>query len=895
MEPGAELRRMATVGHPEDGLEYAGPWYTWGPYLSERAWGTVREDYSADGDAWDSFPHDHARSRAYRWNEDGLAGLSDARQDLCLGARAVERRGPDPQGAHLRAHRTRGQPRRGRQGVLVVPRRHAQPLLDAVALPLPAGARSRTTTWSRRTAGAAATSPSTSWSTPASSTTTATGRSRSTYAKADPTDLLHADHASTNDGPEAATLHVLPTLWFRNTWAWERGATPSRRARRWRGRRPAWPTTRWPGRTGWRPRPDRTAPTRAAVLRQRDQRAAAVRRRARPPAYPKDGINDHVVHGAATVNPDAHGHQGGLAGTASTSPAGRDRSSCRLRLCVPTAVDAPTRRWSAPRFDEVLAAARPRPTSSTPTLTPAGHVADEAHVVARQAFAGTGVGQAVLPLRRRRVARRRPGRPAAAARAPRTGATPAGGTSTPTTSSRCPTRGSTRGSRPGTSPSTRSRSRTSTRRSRSTSCCCCAASGSCTPTARSRRTSGRSTTSTRRCTPGPRCRCSRSTARRDYDFLERVLHEAAAELHLVGQPQGPRGQQRVRGRLPRAGQHRRRSTGRTCLRGCRLEQTDGTAWMAFYALTMLRIALTLAEQTRSYEDLVTKFFEHFVTITDGIARPRALGRGGRLLLRPAVDARRQPYAAAGQVPGRGHPGARRRSRCRRRASPATGCASGSPTSSARRGIDEAGVDACGFVRRRPDRGPLLLSMVDPERLRRVLVGGARRGRHAVPVRHPVAVARGTCDEPFSVVVDGQTFEIGYEPAESQHRRCTAATPTGAGRCGSRQPPGRRGARTLRRATSATLHGRVPDRVRPRDHPGRGRRRAAHAADLVCSCPDRTGRRPTAGIERFRTDPRWSDTVSFFEYFDGDHGYGLGASHQTGWTALVADLILRRPR
>src|ERR1700742_2301814 len=60
------------------------PWRRWGPYLSERAWGTVREDYSADGDAWAFFPHDHARSRAYRWNEDGLAGLCDDRQLLCF-------------------------------------------------------------------------------------------------------------------------------------------------------------------------------------------------------------------------------------------------------------------------------------------------------------------------------------------------------------------------------------------------------------------------------------------------------------------------------------------------------------------------------------------------------------------------------------------------------------------------------------------------------------------------------------------------------------------------------------------------------------------------------------------------------------------------------------------
>src|SRR6266513_935650 len=59
-------------------------WDLWGPYLSERAWGTVREDYSADGDAWRSFPHDHARSRAYRWSEDGLAGICTVHQDLCL-------------------------------------------------------------------------------------------------------------------------------------------------------------------------------------------------------------------------------------------------------------------------------------------------------------------------------------------------------------------------------------------------------------------------------------------------------------------------------------------------------------------------------------------------------------------------------------------------------------------------------------------------------------------------------------------------------------------------------------------------------------------------------------------------------------------------------------------
>ena len=73
----AETRRL------QESADRSRHWRRWGPYVSERAWGTVREDYSDDGNAWDSFPHEHARSRAFRWNEDGMAGISDIRHDLC--------------------------------------------------------------------------------------------------------------------------------------------------------------------------------------------------------------------------------------------------------------------------------------------------------------------------------------------------------------------------------------------------------------------------------------------------------------------------------------------------------------------------------------------------------------------------------------------------------------------------------------------------------------------------------------------------------------------------------------------------------------------------------------------------------------------------------------------
>ena len=89
----ASSRQTASVSHPpilaeqqrleEDALRQH-HWKRWGPYLSERAWGTVREDYSPHGTAWEAFPHDHARSRAYRWNEDGLAGICDRHQLICF-------------------------------------------------------------------------------------------------------------------------------------------------------------------------------------------------------------------------------------------------------------------------------------------------------------------------------------------------------------------------------------------------------------------------------------------------------------------------------------------------------------------------------------------------------------------------------------------------------------------------------------------------------------------------------------------------------------------------------------------------------------------------------------------------------------------------------------------
>src|SRR6185369_14439855 len=93
-QPGEERTMTAEERRLAEARERTVHWKRWGPYLSERAWGTVREDYSAHGTAWEHLPHDHARSRAYRWNEDGLAGISDRHQILCFAVALWNHRDP---------------------------------------------------------------------------------------------------------------------------------------------------------------------------------------------------------------------------------------------------------------------------------------------------------------------------------------------------------------------------------------------------------------------------------------------------------------------------------------------------------------------------------------------------------------------------------------------------------------------------------------------------------------------------------------------------------------------------------------------------------------------------------------------------------------------------------
>ena len=320
---------------------------------------------------------------------------------------------PDPQGADVRADQQRGQPRRGRQGVLVVPRRGAQPAPGcAGATTTPGGVPVRAT-WSRRTAGAPSWSPSTSCSTPASSTTTATGSSRSDYAKADPDDVLMRVTVR-NMGPEAATLHVLPTLWFRNDWSWD--------------------PERWPPPILARP----TATTiRAAHPELGDYlaRGRARRRMARRPEllFCENETNtprifgtaaDHAVSrrtastttsssGAATVNPARTGHQGrGLVpGHGGGRRDGRAPApDCGRRVRGRRGHRRPSGRGSPRRM-------RDREAEADEFYADLDRAGRDRRGVTHHApgVRGHALEQAVLRLQRGALARRRPGPAAAAA------------------------------------------------------------------------------------------------------------------------------------------------------------------------------------------------------------------------------------------------------------------------------------------------------------------------------------------------------------------------------------------------------------------------------------------------------------------------------------------------
>jgi hypothetical protein len=378
---------------------------------------------------------------------------------------------------------------------------------------------------------------------------------------------------------------------------------------------------------------------------------------------------------------------------------------------------------------------------------------------------------------------------------------------------------------------------------------------------------------------------------RDYAFLERVFQKLLINFTWWVNREDPDGNNAFEGGF--LGLDNIGPIDRSHLPpGCRLEQSDGTAWMAFYALSMLNIALVLSEHDDVYEDIATKFFEHFAGITDGVAdnglwdpadgffydqlvRPdgstaplRVKSVVGLIPVLAALD-----VAESTTVP---------RSRLRKRFADFM----------ARRGIAPDALNRCGFVTQSPDSDRLMLTVVDPERLRRVLaeVLDERGLLSPYGIR---SLSKHHLDEPFSVDVDGEVYSVDYQPAESD-------SPLYGGNSNWRGP-------VWLPINYLVVEGlqRYHEYLGPgftvECPTGSGRHRTlAEVAEelrerlISLLLPRADGSRPADGdVARFR-DPRWNEAPLFYEYFDGDDGHGLGASHQTGWTALVADLVRRMP-
>jgi hypothetical protein len=838
------------------------PWRAWGPYLAERAWGTVREDYSADGDAWRDFGYDQSRSRAYRWNEDGLGGLSDAEQNFAFAFAFWN--GSDRECKERPFGLTNGE---GNHGEDV---KDYWWYLDSTP----------THSWMRwRYHYPQAAFPYDELR----RVNAARGRDEEEYelvdtgifdenrffsitvdyAKAAPTDLC-VRVVVRNHGPEPAPLHVLPTLWFRNTWAWASpaGAAPELTARGSTlvGTHPSVGTLSLSG---------DGAPS--ALCCDNETNAPALFGVPGRSPYPKDGIGNHVVHGSPSVNPDGTGSKGAL-WYQLTVPAGGTRE-LRLRLTA-GAPEGPA--GLGGDWADVLTERQREADEFFESLLPAGADVNE-RLVARQAIAGLMWSKQYYHFN---VERWLAGDPAG----PQPPAARYAGRNHQWT--HLDARDVILMPDPWEYPWFAAWD---------LSFHCLVAAHVDPQLAKDQllllgrewymNPAGQLPAyewNFSDLNPPVQAwaalRIFAIDGSRDFDFLERIFHklllnftwwvnrEDIAGVGVFGG--GFLGLDNIgpfdRSAVPVPGQ---------------LEQSDGTSWMALYCLDMLEIALELAVHDATYTDLATKFFEHYCYIStallsaglwdeaDGFFYDVLRTPGGtRIPLRVRSVVGLLPLCAVLGVSERylaALPEFRTRAEW----------------------FVQHHPELTGGVHELPDGGGFLLSVTGPARLERVLGRVFDEAEFLSP--HGVrAVSAFHREHPFAMDIEGVPASVDYEPAESRsglfggnsNWRGPVWAPLNYLLIDALRRYGRHLGSTVPvplPSGPGTLEQAVEEL---------SRRQLALYGDA----------RPVFGRKSlFRDNPDWRDLLPFHEYFDGDTGAGLGASHQTGWTALLAALILDR--
>jgi hypothetical protein len=873
----AELRRLT------EARKRGVPWRKWGPYLSERQWGTVREDYSDNGDAWNYFSHDQARSRAYHWGEDGLAGISDDRQRLCFALALWN--GQDPIVKERAFGLTNAEGNHGEdvkeyyfyldstpshsymKWLYKYPQR-AYPYDDLVRT----NARRSRLELEYELLDTGVFDGDRYFDVFVE------------YAKASPEDLLVRITAA-NRGPDAGTLHLLPTLWFRNTWSWWKDPPkPSLRegARRHGGRvieaSHAELGERWLHVEGDVP----------LLFTENETNNRRLFGTANAAPYVKDGIHECVVHGrAGAVNPEPVGTK--VAAHHVVEVAAGEATVLRLRL---TDAAPGTATHPFARFDETIETRQAEADEFYRSITPKRATAEEASVM-RQALAGMlwtkqyyffdgdrwleehGVdpfARRVPNIRNREWSHMvnsdvisMPDKweyPWYAAWDLAFHAVALSAVDVDFARQQLDLMLEERYIHPsGQIPAYEWNF------------------GDVNPPVHAWATL---------------FQYRMEQALRgggDIDFLKRSFGRLLANFTWWVNRKDRFGKNVFEGGflgLDNIGVFDRSAPLPT---GGYLEQADGTAWMALFSQNMLEMAIEIASTDPTFEDLAAKFVHHTVSIAQAMNHvgPDGMwdeedgfyydvlrlpdGNATRLKVRSMVGL--LPLCATTIIePWQRErvPSLMERLKERLRRKPEL-----------LQSMHPTGEEHPGYG----DRG--ILALVNPDRLRRILARMLDENEFLSPygIR---ALSRHHLEHPYVVQVHGVESRVAYLPGDSD-------TGMFGGNSNWRGPIWMPVNVLIIRAllNFFAYHG---DNFKVECPTGSGRTMnlfdvAQEIANrlLRIFLRDARGRRPVfGGSEKFQTDPYWRDNILFFEYFQGDNGAGVGASHQTGWTGLVATLV-----
>jgi Glycosyl hydrolase family 63 C-terminal domain len=859
------------------------PWKKWGPYLSERQWGTVREDYSENGHAWEYFTHDAARSRAYHWGEDGLAGISDDQQFLCFSVGLWNGKDPilkerlfgltNSEGNHGEDVKEYyfyldNTPTHSYMKYLYKYPQAAFPYEDLLA-------NSR-----RRNRG------------DFEYELLDTGIFNEDryfdvfveYAKGTPEDILIQISVS-NRGPDDATLRVLPTLWFRNTWSWWQDTPkPSLRQLEVNGDFRAVAASH--PQLG-----DRYLYCEGDVaLLFTDNETNNQRLFGTPNTSPyvKDGVNNYVVSGKQNeINPEHEGTKVSADYQLSV-PAGQT-ATIRLRL-----TDIPPERLKNPfkTFDETMRTRRREADEFYKEVVPPRVSKDEA-LVMRQAMAGMLWSKQYFEFDLKKWLDEH-----------------------------------------GVDPL-----RFGARQIRNSDW---------SHMVNAQVISMPDKWEYPWYAAWDLAYHAMALSAVDVDFAKDQLDLMLQEFYLHPTGQIPayewnfsdvnppvhawatiflyRTEQALKGEGDV--EFLKRSFGKLMLNfswwvnrkdrfgknlfeggflgldnigvfdrsaplptGGHLEQADGTAWVSLFCQNMFEIAVELAANDPSFQDLATKFAEHFLWIARSMNQ---VGPDGMWDEEDGFyyDVLRFPDGRATRLKVRSMVGL------------LPLCATTVIEPSQRERVPRVTEVLTERVRRMPDlidsihpTGPGYLgygdrgiaALVNQQRLRRILSRMLDENEFLSPygIR---ALSRYHAEHPYIFILNGQEYRVNYLPAESN-------TGMFGGNSNWRGPIWMPvNALLIRALLSFYLYYGNDFKVECPTGSGRQMNLFEVSREIAnrlirIFLRDKSGRRPVyGGTEKFQTDPHWKDYLLFYEYFHGDNGAGLGASHQTGWTGLVGKLI-----